>query len=106
MGVTEDDERKIEEMNNLLAEFNADLNAEQKTSIIMEKIWNTLKTEIMNLQVETRKCTDKLEFAKHEYRVASSILQGSNQEYQKKLSQLEQLNKTIQLREQHRKAKM
>ena len=104
--VTEDDERKIEEMNNLLAEFNADLKAEQKTSIIMEKIWNTLKTEIMNLQVETRKCTDKLESAKHEYRVASSILQGSNQEYQKKLSQLEQLNKTIQLREQHRKAKM
>ena len=45
--VTEEDECKISEMTTLLEEFHGDLDAEQKTTKIMDKIWNTLKTEIL-----------------------------------------------------------
>ena len=104
--VTEEDECKISEMTTLLEEFHGDLDAEQKTTKIMDKIWNTLKTEIMKLQVETRKCTDKLEASRHDYRIAASVLQGSSQEYQKKVKQLDDLKNTIKSREHTRVAKM
>jgi len=104
--VTGDGERKITEMRSLLGEFNDDLLAEQKTSKIMNKIWDTLNTEVMNLQIDTRKYTDKLDSAKHDYRVASSVMQSYTHEYQKKFAELEELNNTIKSREIARNKKM